>query len=178
MQAVIKAILAFLDAISVNSGRLFAYLSLPVIAVIMIEVIGRYFFRHPFIWAHETMTFLSAFVYMLGGGYVLYQRGHIGVDILIKKFSVRGQAIINIIASVFFFIYMYYLTSTLFQYTATSLRILEKSGTPWNPPVYPLKIALLVAVVLILLAGIGNLIRDLNTAITGKEGLEAHGSEH
>lgn len=172
MQTLIKAILAFLDIFAVNSGRLFACLSLPVIAVIMIEVIGRYFFRHPFIWTHEATTFLSALIYIMGGGYVLYQRGHISMDIFIKKFSVRGQAIINIIASAFFFIYIYYLTPALIRYAGTSLRILERSGTPWNPPIYPLKIALLVAVILVLLAGIANLIRDLNTAITGKEGLE------
>lgn len=177
MQAFIKAILAFLDFIAVNSGRLFAYLSLPVIAVIMIEVIGRYFFRHPFIWTHETMMFLTALIFAMGGGYVLFQRGHISVDIFVKKLSIRGQAIVNIIASVFFFIYIYFLTPALIRYAGTSLRILERSGTPWNPPVYPLKIAILVAVIIILLAGIANLIRDLNTAITGKEGLE-HGSEH
>ncbi len=177
MQAVLKAVLKFLDAISVNSGRLFAYLSLPVIVIIMVEVIGRYLFNHPFIWAHETMTFISAFVYMLGGGYVLLQRDHIGVDILIKKFSVRGQAIINIFASVFFFIYIYVLGTAAFKYAATSLRIMEKSGTPWNPPVYPLKIALLVAVILIFLAGVANLIRDINIAVTGKEDLE-YGPKH
>lgn len=177
MQAVLKAVLAFLDAISVYSGRIFAYLSIPVIIVIMVEVIGRYIFNHPFVWAHETMTFISAFIYMLGGGYVLLQRSHIGVDVLIKKFSVRGQAIINIFASAFFFIYIYILSKATFQFAATSLRIMEKSGTPWNPPVYPIKIALLVAVVLIFLAGIANLIRDLNIAVTGKEDLE-HGSEH
>ena len=176
MMSVIRAVLKVLDAISIYSGRLFAYLSIPVIAIIMIEVIGRYFFKHPFVWSHETMTFLSAGVYMLGGGYVLCQRGHISVDILIKSFSTRGQAIINIAASLFFFLYMYVLAHTVYKYAAMSMRIMEKSGTPWNPPVYPLKIALLAAVVLILLAGIGNLIRDLYTAVTGK-GLE-NGSEY
>jgi TRAP-type mannitol/chloroaromatic compound transport system permease small subunit len=176
MQSVLKAVLAFLDAISVNSGRLFAYLSLPVIIIIIVEVIGRYLFNHPFIWAHESMTFMSAFVYMLGGGYVLLQRQHIGVDILIKKFSTRGQAIINIFASLFFFIYIYALGKVTFQFASTSLRIMETSGTPWNPAVYPLKIALLVSIMLILLAGIANLIRDLNIAITGKEDLEYYES--
>lgn len=177
MQAILKVVLAILDAIPEYTGRLMAYLCIPVIIVIMVEVVGRYLFNHPFIWAHEAMTFLSALVYTMGGGYVLIRRGHISVDILIKRFSARGQAIINIVASVFFFIYIYYLTTTTFKFASTSLRILEKSGTPWNPPVYPLKIMLLVAVVIIFIAGIGNLIRDLRTAITGKEDME-YGSEH
>lgn len=177
MQTILKAVLAFLDAIPEYTGRLLAYLCVPVIIVIMVEVVGRYIFNHPFIWAHEAMTFLSAFVYTLGGGYVLLQRGHIGVDILIKRFSPRGQAIMNLFASIFFFIYIYFLTTTTYKFAATSLRIMENSGTPWNPPVYPVKIVLLVAVVLILLAGIANFIRDLRIAITGKEDMQ-YGSEH
>lgn len=177
VQLVIKAVLGVLDALSIYSGRLFAYLSLPVIAVIMTEVVGRYLFRSPFLWSHETMTFLAAGVYMLGGGYVLYHRGHTSVDILTRKFSPRARAITGILTSVFFYVYIITLLRVVYKYTATSLRILEKSGTPWNPPIYPLKIALLAAVILILLAGIGNLIRDVNTAVTGKESLE-NGSEH
>jgi len=167
----IKKVLAIIDAIPLYSGRLFAFLSILVIMIIMAEVIARYIFNSPFIWSHESMTFASAFLYTLGGGYVLCERGHVSVDIIHKHLSVKGKAILNIIASLFMFFYIIILTQTTLNYALRSISILGRSGTPWNPPVYPVKTAIFIAVILILLAAIGNLIRDIYTAATGREDL-------
>ncbi len=166
-----KPLLTVIDAISEYTGRLFAYLCIPVIAIIMIEVIGRYFFTHPFIWSHESMTFTSAGIYLLGGAYILKERGHISVDLIYRYLPVRAKAIMDLVVSVFFFIYIYVLLKVGMNYALTSVRILEKSGTPWNPPIYPVKLAIAIATLLIFLAGIANFIRDLKVAITGREEL-------
>ena len=167
-----KYLLAVLDAASEYSGRLVAFLSLPLIAVIIMGVIARYIFKSPFIWTHEMMTFLSAFIFALGGAYVLYHRGHVSVDLLHKRLSIRGRAIMDLTASIFFFIYIFSLSRVGINFGLRSLNILETSGTPWNPPVYPVKIGIALAFILILLAGIANFIRDSKTAITGKEDME------
>jgi TRAP-type mannitol/chloroaromatic compound transport system permease small subunit len=164
-----KPLLKAIDYISEYSGRLFAFLCIPVIAVIMLEVIGRYFFNHPFRWTHETMTFLSAFLYLMGGAYILRERGHISVDIVYRLLPVRGRAIMDLVASVFFFLYMTVLLRTGMNFALTSIRIVEKSGTPWNPPIYPLKLFIFITTLLLLIAGIANLIRDLRVVVTGRE---------
>jgi len=164
-----KPLFKAIDFISEYSGRLFAFLCLPVIAIIMMEVIGRYFFNHPFRWTHETMTFLSAFLYLMGGAYILRERGHISVDIVYRLLSVRGRAIMDLVASIFFFLYMAVLLRTGTNFALTSIRIVEKSGTPWNPPIYPLKLFIAIATLLLLIAGIANLIRDLRVVVTGRE---------
>ena len=166
-----KPLLTVIDTISEYSGRLFAYLSIPVIAIIMIEVIGRYFFTHPFLWSHESMTFVSAGIYLMGGAYILKERGHISVDLIYRHLPVRAKAIMDLIVSAFFFTYIYVLLKVGMNYALTSVRILEKSGTPWNPPIYPVKLMIALAVLLIFLAGIANFMRDLRVAITGREEL-------
>ena len=40
----------------------------------------------------------------------------------------------------------------------------ETTGTPWNPPIWPVKLAIPVAGLLLLLQGIANLLRDLGIA--------------
>jgi TRAP-type mannitol/chloroaromatic compound transport system permease small subunit len=45
----------------------------------------------------------------------------------------------------------------------------ETSGSAWDPPVYPLKVALAFGVALLLLQGIAKFIRDLHLAVKGKE---------
>ncbi|MEW6623758.1 MAG: TRAP transporter small permease subunit [Bacillota bacterium] len=164
-----KPLLKIIDAISEYSGRLFAFLCIPVIAVIMIEVIGRYIFNNPFIWSHEVQTFLSAFLFLMGGAIVLKERKHISVDILHRHLPIRVKALMNLAASAFFFIYIMVLLKVSTNFAIKSVSILEKSGTPWNPPVYPVKLFIPIATLLILLAGIANFIRDIKVLITGRE---------
>jgi TRAP-type mannitol/chloroaromatic compound transport system permease small subunit len=46
----------------------------------------------------------------------------------------------------------------------TSLQQGEGTGTPWNPPIWPVKLAIPVAALLLLLQGIANLLRDIGLA--------------
>ena len=48
-------------------------------------------------------------------------------------------------------------------------QVMEGTMTHWDPPYYPLRTSLPVACLLLLLQGLAKFIRDLNTAITGKE---------
>ncbi len=48
-----------------------------------------------------------------------------------------------------------------------SVSVLETSGSAWDPPVYPIKLALVGGVVLLLLQGTAKFIRDLHFAIKG-----------
>ena len=40
----------------------------------------------------------------------------------------------------------------------------ETTGTPWNPPIWPVKLAIPLAGLLLLLQGVANLLRDLGIA--------------
>ena len=46
----------------------------------------------------------------------------------------------------------------------TSFQQSEGTGTPWNPPIWPVKFAIPVAALLLLLQGIANLLRDTGFA--------------
>ena len=46
----------------------------------------------------------------------------------------------------------------------TSFQQGEGTGTPWNPAIWPVKFAIPIAGVLLLLQGIANLLRDLGVA--------------
>jgi TRAP-type mannitol/chloroaromatic compound transport system permease small subunit len=40
----------------------------------------------------------------------------------------------------------------------------EGTGTPWNPPIWPVKLAIPLAALLLLLQGVANLLRDIGIA--------------
>lgn len=164
-----KHLLTIIDAISEYTGRLVAFLCIPILVIIVMEVVARYLFAAPFIWSHEVTTFLCTFLYLIGGAYVLRNGGHISVDLIHKNLSPRGKAIMDLVASFFFFIYCGVLLWAGFSFASTSIQILERSGSAWNPPIYPVKAAIPAAAFLILLAGLAKFIRDFKIAVTGRE---------
>lgn len=164
-----KLLLRVIDVISDSSGRLTAFLCIPIITVIMVEVVGRYFFSRPLIWSHEMTTFLTAVLFLMGGAIVLKERSHICVDVLHRLLPLRVRALVNVLGSSFFFIYIVVLLNGAKGFALTSIKILETSGTPWNPPIYLVKVFIPIAAFLILLAGIANLVRDIRVLWSGRE---------
>src|SRR5680860_544067 len=64
-----------------------------MVAVISYEVVARYFFDAPTVWALELSTLLLGPYFLLAGPYFLHTAGHVNVDILYSKLSPRMAAI-------------------------------------------------------------------------------------
>ena len=167
----LKVVVKAIDTVSERTGRLVAYLCIPTIVVIMVEVAGRYLFRHPFLWSHEMTAFMVGILYTLGGAYVLKLDEHVSVDLIYNLLGRRGKAIMEIFASIVFFVYMAPLSWYGVNYAVRSVSILQRSGSTWNPPVYHLKAVLVFGIVLVLLAGISRFVKVLHSVITGRDEL-------
>jgi TRAP-type mannitol/chloroaromatic compound transport system permease small subunit len=64
-----------------------------------------------------------------------------------------------------FAFFAFYVGALIFigtQMAWTSYLQSEGTGTPWNPPIWPVKMAIPIAGVLLLLQGFVNLLRDLS----------------
>jgi len=164
-----KSFLSKIDAISIWSGNIVSVINPIVVVVVVYEIVMRFIFNAPTIWANEATVSLSALGYLLGGAYSLYYKAHVRVDMLYLKFSSRTRAILDVITFFFAFVYLGSLAWYGSMYAWESIKVLEKTGSPWNPPVYPLKIAIPLGAFLLLIQSIANFIRDLTFAIKGKE---------
>ena len=160
--------LEIIDKISIWSGKLVSIINPIVVFFVVYEIFLRFVFNQPTIWANEAVVYLSAIGYLMGGAYSLYYRAHVRVDILYLKFSPRVRAILDACTFFFTFIYLGALIWVGSTYARESIKVLEKTGSPWNPPIYPLKIAIPAGAALLLLQSIANFIRDLNFAIKGR----------
>ncbi|MCP4690943.1 MAG: TRAP transporter small permease subunit, partial [Desulfobacterales bacterium] len=98
-----KKILKIIDGISEWSGKIFSYLLWPGVAVLVYEVVARYVFNAPTIWAHGTTQRIFAVYYFICGAYISLHGSHIRMDILYDRFSLRKKAILDIIGFLFFF---------------------------------------------------------------------------
>ena len=149
-------------------GEIFCYLVLAIMLTGVYEVAMRYFFNKPTIWVWETNGLLLCVFVALGGGYTLLVRGHVKVDIVYSLFSTRVKAIIDLISSSFILIFLGLLLWQGTKMGLLSLHKFEHSQTMFRPPIYPVKLILVVGIFLFLLQGVADLVRYIHIVRTGK----------
>jgi len=162
-------LLRFIDGLNEWVARIFDKLLLAIIGILFIEVILRRFFGSPTLWAHETVQFTFLAYGLLGGGYALLYKAHVIMPILYDRLSPRKQAMMDLVTSVLFFAFCAALIWQGSRFFLRSIGLDEHSATAFGPPLYPAKLMLPVAAVLLLLQGIAKFIRDFRVAIRGTD---------
>ncbi len=165
-----KQVLHIIDMMSEYSARIFAFLIIAITAVIAFEVIARYIFNSPTLWAQEVAILINGVYFIIGGGLVLLRDAHVRMDAIYNRFPPRQRAISSLITSIpFFFVFIGTIVwqSSLNAWIITMR--LQTTGSTFNAPIWPTRWGLVVAATLLLLQGIATFIRNLNTAITGRE---------
>ncbi len=154
------------DRINTWVGRVCAWSIFLVTAVVLYEVVSRGVFGMATTWANETTIYLSASAYLVAGGYALAHRRHVRIDLLYDRLSPRTRTRLDLFTFVFFVIYVGALAWVGTTLAWGSFLEGETTGTPWNPPIWPVKFAIPLAGLLLLLQGIANLLRDTGIADT------------
>ena len=145
-------------------GRFFALAIFGITLAVLYEVVSRSAFGRGTLWSNETTIYLSAVAYLVAGGYALAHRRHVRIDLIYERLSLRARAILDLFTFVFFLLYVGALIWVGTTMGWTSFQQSEGTGTPWNPPIWPVKFAIPIAGVLLLLQGVANLLRDLGVA--------------
>ena len=143
------------------SGNFVAYWSVIAVFVYYYEVVARYVFNSPTNWAHESMFLMFGMQYLLSGAYALKEESHVRVDVIYGLFSPRARAWIDVVTSLFFFIFTITLMLTGFLFAFDSMDVWEVSFTEWAIQYWPVKLTIGIGALLLLLQGIARLIRDV-----------------
>src|SRR5919109_4133477 len=160
-----------IDKFTDVTGVWIAWLNLPLVAAVSYEVIARYAFNAPTIWSFDVTYMLYGTIFMLGAAYALHKGAHIRTDFFFEKWSTRTKGIIDSIAYIVFFfpaIFVFFIVSWnegwyAFQIGETS------EQTPWRPVLWPFKLVVPLACLLLLIQGISETIKSVYAARTGIE---------
>lgn len=147
------------------AGEFVAYWSVIAVFAYYYEVIARYVFNSPTNWAHEGMFLMFGMQYLIAGGFVLREGGHVRVDVLYNFMSKRWKAISDILTSIFFFIFMFALLGTGWIFFKDAYNVGEVSFTEWAIQYWPVKFALPLGAALLILQGIAQLLKDIAVVI-------------
>jgi TRAP-type mannitol/chloroaromatic compound transport system permease small subunit len=85
--------------------------------------------------------------------------------VIYHQFSNGAKAIVDVITSLFFFIFMFTLLVTGWTFFYDSYQVNEVSISEWGIHYWPIKLALSLGALLLLIQGIAQLIKDISVAI-------------
>jgi TRAP-type mannitol/chloroaromatic compound transport system permease small subunit len=143
---------------------------LPAMAIALTyEVVARYLFRRPTIWAYDMAIFMFGYCGLLAGAYVLMEKAHVNVDIIYMRLSRRGKAAMDVITGLLFFFFIILVIIYGWKAAIFALELGKRTNTEWAPPVGHFRLMIPVGAFLLLLQGLANWIRDLYLVITNKE---------
>ncbi|MBO6755029.1 MAG: TRAP transporter small permease [Roseibium sp.] len=125
--------------------RLGAGISLGFLAIVIMmvfEVVARYGFNAPTIWAHEIAGIFAAVAFLIGGAYCMVDKSHMRITLLSDAASPGFRRLAEFIGLVCGLVYIGGLTYSAWRLTERSLLrfqpdgtwIPETSGTSWNTP--------------------------------------------
>lgn len=157
----LKKLVECIDALTDKTGRLFSFLFIPLMIISFTEFILRYFFNSPTIWAWDINIQLFGMLILFGGAYAHYHKMHVHVDLFVLLFSRRVQAILALISSTLLFFTLIILLILTTQEAWDSFGFRERVSSVWAPPIYPLKMMIPLAIVLFILQGVAQVIRNV-----------------
>jgi len=165
-----RAILKVIDSMSHWTGSAARWFCPALVLVGAFDVLMRYAFNAPTVWAYETMIMLGGSIYALGWAYDYLHKSHIRIDIFYTRLSSRRKALTDLIcAAIFLFPIMAILIKTSIWWAWEAWRIGEVMiESYWYPPAAPFRTAIALGICLFALQGLAQFIRDLYFVIRRK----------
>ena len=157
MQGVMRAI----DNMNEWAGKTVAWLLVPMVFITVFEVVMRYVFNMPTMWAWDVNRQLQGAVVVMGIGYALLHDSHVRVDVLVTRLSPRQRLWIEVIMYPVLIIFLGILIYRLIPYTWMSVRVLAHYTSAWAPPIWPLKILMTLGFIALLLQALAIWTRDV-----------------
>jgi TRAP-type mannitol/chloroaromatic compound transport system permease small subunit len=162
-----RALSAFMKGVTrMNKliGKWVSYLIFAMFVFLLMEVGFRYLFNSPTVWTNELTQMLFGVYAVMSGGYIMAHRGHVNVDLLHAHMGPRLRAVTDILTSTVFFAFTLALLYFGIDIARESIASMETSYSAWNPPIWPVKLAIPVGTALLVLQGLVKLLEDIAIA--------------
>ncbi len=162
-------IISAVEKLSKWSGKVLSFAILIMVGAVCFEVVARYVFNNPTEWAHELTTMLYGSYCLLVGAYTHLNKEHVRMDAIYQRFSRRTQATVDFFTGLLAVGFLGTYLVIACQFALRSWAVREFSGwSPWEPPLYPFKMVIALAVLLLLLQQIAWLIRNFAVMLNKK----------
>ncbi|BHH85813.1 TRAP transporter small permease subunit [Desulforhopalus sp. 52FAK] len=145
-------------------GRILSVVLLLMTFNVFFDVVMRYFFRNSSVGMQEMEWHLFSIVILFGVSVALLDEGHVRVDFLYDRYTVRKKAIINIFGTIFFLLPLALLIFFgSFNFVNDAYQIKEISEDPGGLPFrWVIKGMIPLAFFTLIFASVGYTIKNIN----------------
>lgn len=153
-----------IDLVAIVTGRIVAWLIVPMVLGLSFEVISRYLFNAPTIWAYDMTFMLYGTFFMVGAAFTLQRKGHIRTDSYYGEWSPRRQAWVDLVCYLVMFMpfaavfAVYGWGYFMKAYTTNETFV----SSPWSPVTWPFKLMMPVAGLLLFVQGVSECLKCLH----------------
>lgn len=157
----IEKFIRAIDLLNKSVGHAFAWCIAILTLGVCYEVFVRYALGDPTSWAFDLSFMLYGALFLMAGAYTLSRGGHVRGDVFYRMWPQRVQAGIDfVLYFLFFFPGVLALVIAGWGYGTEAFAIREVSvNSPVGVPIWPLKMLIPLAGVLLTLQGIAELLR-------------------
>ncbi len=152
-----------IDLLAIWSGRLVGWMIIPMVLGLSYEVISRYVFGAPTIWAYDMTFMVYGTFFMLGAAFTLQRRGHIRTDMFYDNWSPKKQALVDLACYLILF-YPFVLIFTIvgWEYFYKAFTSNERFvSSPWMAITWPFKLTLPLTGFLLFIQGLSEVSKCL-----------------
>lgn len=151
----------FFDILSLVTSRMAMIMVAMIVFVMFYEVVSRYVFSRPTLWANELSLWIASFVFLFAGQYAMQQRSHIRIYVIYDMMPRWMQKTADVISLVLLLAFTFALVWGGYDDALRRMLRMETFGTAWDPPIPGVvKPAILIIIVLVAIQAISNLIAD------------------
>jgi TRAP-type mannitol/chloroaromatic compound transport system permease small subunit len=151
------------DRVSVFIGRVTMLLVVLMVSVMIFEVVLRYVFERPTLWANELTLWIAGFLFLFAGLYAMQQRSHIAIYLGYDLMPRWAQRLANVLTVIFILLFNAALIWGGWGEAKAQFLRWETFGTAFDPPIpATLSPMILIVVTLVSIQAVSNLIRDWN----------------
>lgn len=155
------------ERLVVGVGVLAALLLVPLVLATTWEVVSRYAFGAPTIWAYEIGYTLTGTHFLLALAYTLHQGEHIRIDVLSGRLPHRARLVIDATVYSLVLPIVGWLVFTLWHYMSEGYARGETSGqSALNLPVWPFRLVFCIAFATLALQVLCELLKTLSRLAT------------
>ncbi len=156
------ALLRLIDGINEVVGRVIAWVAIVFAGMIIYDVVMRYGFNAPTLWAFDLTKQLYGFYFIMLGGYALRHGSHVRVDLVTDKLPPKTRRIVELLGyPIFFFPFAWVFLTYSYTFALRSWNQGETTYGAVQLPVYPVKMAMAAAAAVLLLQGVSEFLKLL-----------------
>ena len=164
MPPIVAALVGAITWINLQAFRLAALTVFAIVPAMLIDVVMRYGFNRPTVWAMELATLLFGPYFLLAGPYVLHLKGHVAMDLLRKHLSLRGDRLMELVNLPMVVAFCGILLWFSVPAAIDSWNYGETSFSAWNPPIWWTKAAVPICLGLMLAQAVAEFLRTFFSA--------------